>query len=378
MCIRDRSNFDISEWMLIQVAHWLQNRDADLAMLCKTSVARKLLNYLYANQLNLCDCATYSIDAKKYFGASVEACLLVCQFGSSAKNYFCNVFSSLDSPLSHRIGYCNNILVKDIDSFKELNYLYDTNPTTQWRSGIKHDCSNVMELRRHHDKYINGFGEVVDIEDTYIYPLIKGSDVAQNRLNTEKYTIVTQKNVGESTEHIKDIAPKTWAYLEHYASYLDNRKSKIYQNNPRFSIFGVGTYTFASWKIAICGLYKKLEFRLVGKIGNKPVVFDDTVYFLSFDEEKAACETFELLNSKQVIAFYSSQIFWDDKRPIKSNILNSLNMRRLLENEKSPPAPLNKQAQLRLAQQLKPKLRNNNSILKLFGARNRGRTRSAS
>jgi hypothetical protein len=324
--ITGKSNFDISEWMLIQVAHWLQNRDAHLAMLCKTSVARKLLNYLYSNQLNLCDCATYSIDAKKYFGASVEACLLVCQFGSGANNYHCNVFPSLDSPLSHRIGYCNDILVKDVDSFKKLDYLYTSNPTIQWRSGIKHDCSNVMELRRHDYKYINGFGEIVDIEDTYVYPLIKGSDIAQNRLNTEKYTIVTQRIVGEATEQIKDIAPKTWKYLESHASYLDNRKSKIYQKNPRFSIFGVGAYTFASWKIAICGLYKKLEFRLVGKIGNKPVVFDDTVYFLSFDEEKVACETLKVLKSQEAISFYSSQIFWDDKRPIKSNILNSLKM----------------------------------------------------
>jgi type I restriction-modification system DNA methylase subunit len=32
--ITGKSNFDISEWMLIQAIHWLQNRDAYLAMLC--------------------------------------------------------------------------------------------------------------------------------------------------------------------------------------------------------------------------------------------------------------------------------------------------------------------------------------------------------
>jgi hypothetical protein len=88
---------------------------------------------------------------------------------------------------------------------------------------------------------------------------------------------------------------------------------------------------FAPWKVAICGLYKKLGFRFVEKIANKPVIFDDTVYFLSFDNEDVAYKTFELLNSQAAIDFYSSLIFWDEKRPIKSGILNSLNLNVLLK-----------------------------------------------
>jgi hypothetical protein len=137
---------------------------------------------------------------------------------------------------------------------------------------------------------------------------------------------VTQRYVGEPTEYIRDSAPKTWNYLIKYESYLDSRKSKIYKKHPRFSIFGVGAYTFKPWKIAICGLYKKLDFRLIGKIENKSAIFDDTVYFLSFDEESVARKTFELLTSPTAINFYSSLIFWDEKRPIKSSILNSLNL----------------------------------------------------
>ena len=335
--ITGKSNFDISEWMLIQVAHWLQNHDAYLAMLCKTSVSRKLLSYLHSKKLNLSYCATYKIDAKKYFGATVEACLLFCKFDSTSKNYFCDVFSSLESHNYHRIGYQNNILVRDIDSFEKLNKLYDAKPKTKWRSGIKHDCSDIMEFRRLGHTYVNGLGEVVNLEETYLFPLLKGSDVAQNRTKTtDRYVLVTQRFVGEQTECIKDFAPNTWSYLESHARYLDKRKSKIYQNNPRFSIFGVGSYTFAPWKIAICGLYKKLDFRLVGKIADKPIVFDDTVYFLSFDDEQVAHKTFELLNSPSAIDFYSSLIFWDEKRPIKSSILNSLNLTALAKTDTQP------------------------------------------
>jgi len=32
--IAGKSNFDISEWMLIQVVHWLQNRDACYSKIC--------------------------------------------------------------------------------------------------------------------------------------------------------------------------------------------------------------------------------------------------------------------------------------------------------------------------------------------------------
>lgn len=328
--ITGKSNFDISEWMLIQVVHWLQNRDASLAMLCKTSVSRKILNYLYAKKLNLAYCATYKIDTKKYFDASVEAGLLFCKFDASSKKYFCDVFSDLKTSNYLRIGYRNNILVADIDSFEKLEKLYDIKSQTKWRSGVKHDCSNVMEFYRSGDTFINGLGELVNIEDTYLFPLLKGSDIAQNRTQTtERFVLVTQRFVGEQTASIKSLAPKTWSYLEAHTKYLDIRKSKIYDNKPRFSIFGIGSYTFAPWKIAICGLYKKLDFRLVGQINARPTLFDDTVYFLSFDDEKSASETFQLLTSVSAINFYSSLIFWDEKRPIKSSILNSLNLKAL-------------------------------------------------
>ncbi|AFY32445.1 class I SAM-dependent methyltransferase [Calothrix sp. PCC 7507] len=327
-----KSNFDISEWMLIQVIQCLQKRDTYLAMLCKASVARKVLNYIYSHKLNLAYCATYNIDAKKYFDANVEACLLFCRFDLNSQNYYCDVFSGIDSSKFHRIGYRNDILIRDIAAFDNLNKLYDNKSKTKWRSGVKHDCSKVMELRKADNIFINGFGEAVDIEETYLFPLMKGSDIAQNRTHTtDRYIIVTQKFVGQPTEYVKDLAPKTWNYLESHTEHLDKRKSKIYHNNPRFSVFGVGLYTFTSWKIAICGLYKKLDFRLVGKIANKPVVFDDTVYFLSFDDEVVADKNFEMLTSPTAIEFYSSLIFWDEKRPIKSSILNSLNLQVLAD-----------------------------------------------
>jgi hypothetical protein len=327
-----KSNFDISEWMLIQSIHSLQNCGGNLAMLCKTSVARKILSYVYSQNLNLASCATYRIDAKKYFDATVDACLLVCRFDRTSKNYFCDVFDTLGSLDSHQIGYRNNILIRDIDTFDRLSKLYNLKTEEKWRSGIKHDCSSVMEFRKIDGAFVNGLGESVDIEETYLFPLLKGSDVAQNRIKTtDRYVLVPQRFVGESTDLIRDLAPNTWAYLESHEPLLKNRKSKIYFNNTRFSIFGVGIYTFRPWKIAICGLYKKLAFRLIGNLDDKPTIFDDTVYFLSFDNEDTALATFTLLTSQSATDFYSSLIFWDEKRPIKASILNTLDLIALAE-----------------------------------------------
>lgn len=321
-----KSNFDISEWMLIQSANWLRNRHGYLAMLVKTSVARKFLHYLHVEKIGVLRSAIYTIDAKRYFDVSVEACLLFCEFDAQSHNYDYDVYESLSDTNSQRVGHRNGITVRDLDTFERLSSYYGTG-RRKWRSGIKHDCSDVMEFRRIGESYINGLGETIEIESTYLFPLLKGSDVANGRIDqTNRYVLVTQKTVGEPTRSIKTIAPKTWDYLESHASYLDERKSRIYRDNPRFSVFGVGSYTFAPYKIAICSLYKKLAFHLIQQIEDKPVVFDDTVYFLSFDIEKEAKQVFQILSSPLAQDFYSALIFWDEKRPIKTSILNSLNL----------------------------------------------------
>jgi hypothetical protein len=64
----------------------------------------------------------------------------------------------------------------------------------------------------------------------------------------------------------------------------------------------------------------------------KSVVFDDTVYFLGFETEQEARRTLELLNMKDAKDFLDSLIFWDEKRPIETGVLNSLDLGRLEES----------------------------------------------
>lgn len=327
--ISGKANFDISEWMLIEVIRWFSSRNGALAMLVKTATARKVLAHAERQQSPVCDASIFNIDAKKHFQAAVDACLLVMKFSQTeANSYDYTVYDSLNDTKGRRVGHRQGMTVGDLVAFENFSPLFGTSPQ-KWRSGVKHDASAVMEFTRVSGGYLNGLGETVQLEDSYLYPLLKGSDIGSGKDWREKFTLVTQRFVGEDTGTIQAVAPKTWRYLLQHAAQLDARGSVIYQKNPRFSIFGVGEYAFRPWKIAICGLYKALRFRFIGPIEGRPAMFDDTVYFLSFETEKEARETLDKLNSREATGLLSSLIFWDEKRPIKTSILNNLDWTRV-------------------------------------------------
>ena len=60
-----KSNFDISEWMLRRFVTWLDGKNAMLAVLCKSSVARRVLLSAWSSSSAIKSAATYRIDAKK-------------------------------------------------------------------------------------------------------------------------------------------------------------------------------------------------------------------------------------------------------------------------------------------------------------------------
>ena len=93
-------------------------------------------------------------------------------------------------------------------------------------------------------------------------------------------------------------APKTWRYLLRHAERLDRRASVVYRNQPRFSVFGVGPYTFCDWKVMVSGFYKSWRFIPVGPANGRPVLCDDTCYFLPCRSAAEARRRANLLNSE--------------------------------------------------------------------------------
>ena len=337
--VTGKSNFDISEWMLQQILRWTNERIVTIAMLCKTAVARKVLAYAWSHDLRIIDAVIYRVDAAYHFGAAVDACLLVVRSSSTIGVRTCQDYAAMHDELPKQsFGMRAGHLVANITAYERLEHLDGVSPL-QWRSGIKHDCSDVMELRLAHNRLHNGLGERVDVESDFVYPMLKSSQLTKEIGPEERrFMLVPQCAIGEDTRAIQHRAPSTWRYLTEHSDRLDRRASRIYRGQPRFAVFGVGAYAFAPWKVAISGFYKQLNFRVIGPHAGKPVVLDDTCYFLPCATESAAHMLARLLNSKPAQEFLNSLIFWDAKRPITGEILGRLDLMQLAVDLDLSPA----------------------------------------
>ncbi|MDB4937810.1 MAG: modification methylase NspV [Labilithrix sp.] len=326
--ITGKSNFDVSEWMIVRLLEVLAGRDATLAMLCKSAVARRVVETVDARGLDVTPVGIWGVDAARHFDASVSAVLFVAE--TRRKKAFARaswpVYTDLRATEpSSSIAIVDGVLVADAARFTRTRHLAGR-CEPEWRSGVKHDCARVMELQRAGNAWTNGLGERVDIEQELVHPLLKSSDVANDRAASSRAMIVTQRQLGEDTAALRRRAPRAWKYLSRHRALLDARKSSIYEKQPPFAVFGVGPYSFAPWKVAISGLYKHARFTVVGPHEGRPVVLDDTCYFLAFDDERRARRAASALRSAVASDFLAARIFWDAKRPITKAVLQSLDL----------------------------------------------------
>jgi hypothetical protein len=329
-----KANFDISEWMIIKQMDWIDRYGGGIAMLCKTAVARKILQMAWKAKRQITDSTCIQIDAMSQFNAAVDACFLIVERSTGRAASDCVMYSSFeDGANSSVFGLHDGMVIADVEAYRQARPLIGKESHYVWRSGVKHDCSKIMELRRTSGRLENGLKEPVCIEETYLFPLLKSSDVANGRVDDVRLNvIVTQKKIGDGTAHIELVAPKTWAYLNSHREFLDKRGSVIYRGKPAFSVFGIGDYAFEPWKVAISGFYKRLAFQLIPPHEGRPVMVDDTVYFLGCSSEAEARFLHEILNSDLAQMALSAMIFWNDKRPITADLLKRLDLAALADS----------------------------------------------
>jgi hypothetical protein len=341
-----KSNFDVSEWMILRLLGALQDRRATFAVLCKTAVARRVVEFAAAKGWNVRPGGLWRIEARRHFHAAVDAVLFVCETGKAGRHEGgWPIYESLDaaSPTS-TMDVVDGVLVADAEGLTRTAHLAG-NSDPEWRSGLKHDCSRVMELERVNGEWINGLGEHVTIEEEYVFPLLKSSDVANGATGLTKYgkakasrfVVVTQRKIGEETATLRQRAPRVWEYLSAHREQLAARKSSIYRGQPDFAIFGVGPYSFAPWKVAVSGLYKSCAFTVIAPQSGRPAMLDDTCYFLPFDSEIGARNAWAALTSSVARDFLAARIFLDAKRPVSKAVLQKLDLQALLFELKIEP-----------------------------------------
>lgn len=335
--ITGASNFDICEYIILKLIEKSLNKRVEIAMLCKTSVARNVLLELDRNDTCIDTVKMYNFNSSKIFGISAPACLLFIKMSTTdIKCRECDIYE-IDSPdtIIGKIVFKNGKLSNCNDGVIDL----DGDCCIEWRQGVKHDCAGVMELEKENENwYKNKNKEEIELEDSLVFPLMKSSSFKKPVINSDfkKYVIVTQKKVRDETGYIEKLAPKTWKYLCDRKAVFDSRKSSIYKGAPAFSMFGVGDYSYAEYKVGISGFYKKPLFALLynEKRIDQPIMVDDTSYFLSFDNYSEAYTCMLLLNSERVQKFLLSISFQDAKRPYTKKVLQRLDLNKCIQNIK--------------------------------------------
>ncbi len=322
--ITGKSNFDISESVTLRILELVAGENCGIALLLKNSVIRNLVVRQFSTGLGVSKFIQEEIDAKKEFGVSVSASCMFASVGLT-NALCCQVTDFYSGHLRQTYGWCGKRFVADVDSYCSVESFDGVSPY-EWRSGVKHDCSAVMELEEKDEVLINGLGEVADIERMFVYPLLKSSDISKHSDKIRKYVIITQRFVGEDTLLIAEKAPLTYRYLRDHISYFNKRKSSIYKGKKSFSIFGIGEYSFRPYKIVVSSLYRDVEFRMIEPVNGKPVMVDDTCYQIGFDSREECAETFNLLNSKEVKSLIDALVFRDSKRVVTRDLLKRIDL----------------------------------------------------
>ena len=331
-----KGNFDIAEFITLMMIETFQKINGNVALLVKNSVVKNILFDQVNKKYPISELEKLCIDSKKEFNVSVEACLFSCNLNSEIE-FECSEFDFYsqnelrterrkDQRKAKRFGWFNGKFVSNIDTYIDTKDIDGESPFV-WRQGLKHDCSSIMELDKVNGHFVNGLNEEVKLEDGLVYGLLKSSDLKNTVINqTRKFTIVTQKKVGQETNYIKIDYPKTYQYLTEHQENFSARKSSIYNNKPPFSIFGIGDYSFKPYKVAISGLYKTFHFTLILPQNDKPVMLDDTCYLIGFDKIEFAVYSLILLNSDTTVQLLQSVTFSDAKRTFTKDVLMRIDL----------------------------------------------------
>lgn len=327
--ITGKGNFDIAEFITLMLIKTFQNMKGTIMLLVKNSVIKNIVSDQRKNQYKIASIEKHCIDSKKEFNVSVEAALFYCQLDSTP-TLVCTESNFYNNQIPYlTFGWLDDKYVSNIDTYKHTQEIDGKCPFV-WRQGLKHDCSKIMELDKVNEHYVNGLNEEVKLEEGLVYGLLKSSDLKNSVIDKpRKYTIVTQKKVGQDTNYIRQDYPSTYKYLTQHRVYFDNRKSSIYNGKPLFSIFGIGDYSFKPYKVAISGLYKTFHFTLILPQGKKPVMLDDTCYLIGFDSIEFAVYSLILLNSDKTVQFLQSITFSDAKRTFTKDVLMRIDLLKL-------------------------------------------------
>ena len=150
------------------------------------------------------------------------------------------------------------------------------------------------------------------LEPDLLYTLLRGRDVQRWRAEPSALILMVQdpvKRRGVGEKDLQTRYPRTYGYLKRFEPVLRQRAAfkryftrkdkngRIVETGPFYSMFDVGTYTFAPWKVVWPWISKGIRAAVVGVFEGKPVVPEHNAFLVACDALEEALYICALLNS---------------------------------------------------------------------------------
>ena len=166
------------------------------------------------------------------------------------------------------------------------------------------------------------------MESALVYPLLRARDVDRWHAEPSAHIIVSQdpeKRTGYDIKWMQKNLPLTSGYFERFREQLSNRSGykKYLQGEPYYSMYNVGKYTFSPFKVAWRGeVAPTLIASVVGLVESKPVVPDQTSYFVPFENRVEAHFLCAFINSILVRFYYEARFY----KHVSMNFIQNLSL----------------------------------------------------
>jgi hypothetical protein len=134
------------------------------------------------------------------------------------------------------------------------------------------------------------------IEPDFVYPLLRGRDVKRWRATPTAYILMVQNpqtRLGYDEKWLQEHYPRTYDYLAQFETMLRSRatyKRYFRPNEPFYSMFDVGDYTFAPFKVVWQGFgAKSMQAVVIASEHGKPIMTNQAMHpFIGvYDENEA-------------------------------------------------------------------------------------------
>ncbi|MHA1380193.1 MAG: N-6 DNA methylase [Candidatus Helarchaeota archaeon] len=147
------------------------------------------------------------------------------------------------------------------------------------------------------------------IEKNTIYPLVKSKNLRPWKTIGD-YTFTLMVQDPKKRQGVKELDkkyPKTYQYLKNFEPILKKRPmyKKYFSSSkaPFYTMFNIGTYTFAPYKVVWNRMGKSLNASVlkpvkIENLGERVVIPDNVLSFIPFSNQNEAYYTCAIMNSK--------------------------------------------------------------------------------